>query len=164
MKKRGRFTRKIILLILTFLMITLGFAFLVKAFYPEKKTYHSEFLKITIDYSTKFDLEEKFGTITLKNKEGEIIITTTGTNYSSLDEYIKASDELNETMIKVMRKRVKINNWDGVVSNISYENNPSLNHKGYIFYKDYGVYSLFTTSSNLYSDLDKITKSFRYEP
>lgn len=158
MKKKKFFSGKTILYILAFLVIALGVVFLVKAFYPATKTYHSDFLKITIDYPENFKLEEKFETITLKNNKGTIIISTNGTNYDSVDGYLDNLSELNNFRI-TKKEKVKLKYEDATI--ITIDNRK----KDYFFYPtEWSIYFISASSPELYGDLDKIAESFRYEP
>jgi len=126
-------------------------------------TYASNVLKITVKIPKSYAVEEKFGTISLKKtNQGEIIVTRTGTNYASLNEYLAAANRENRLINNIKSKPIEINGLSGVVSIADHQGNESLNHKGYSFYKKNWIYSIFTTSKDLYSDLDKIAQSFKY--
>src|SRR5258708_1321633 len=120
------------------------------------KIYHSKFLKITITLPTDFYKEERFGTITLKKNGyiGEIILTSIGTNENSLEQYI--ADDNGKLSTNNIRNHVTINGLKSIETILEYPSNPSLNHKGYAFYINHTVYSIYTFFPSLYNDLDQI--------
>lgn len=164
MKGKKQKNKKIFLLLTLVIGLVIGAAFLVKAFYQPTKTYHSDFLKITIDYPTDFKLEEKFGTISLKNNKGEIIVTSIGTNTESLEEYIEEFENRKKKPYAIDKKVVNINNIEAIQSFNTYPDSPKLNNKAYFFYRDFSIIHIYTMSSDLYPELDHIVESFRYEP
>jgi hypothetical protein len=153
MKKKKQ-QKRIIFLTLTCLGVFLIGVCLLFLFYPHTKAYHSRLLKITIDYPTKFDLEEKFGELTLKSTEGKIIINRIGTNNNSL---IYGSTD----------QKVIINGMEAKISNLTYaddQNALETNHKMYQFLEKNAVYSFSTNTVVLYPDLDAIVQSLRFDP
>ena len=120
------------------------------------KIYHSKLFKYTINYPAKFELEERFGTVTLKEKniDGYIMIIMNGTNNNSLT-YEEGEQKVIINDLEAKKYRAKY---------ADYQNSSPVEHRGYQFFKDYGIYSLYTNTSVFYDDLDQIAKSFRYEP
>ena len=129
----------------------------------ETRTYKSKFLKITFNYPTKFQLEDKFDTIYLKEGNYLIIIDRVGTNYKTIDEYLNYLGNINKVNISD-RQQLKVNKLDGVKATINHPNTNNPDTEVYYFYVDNWVYDISTTYSSLYPDLDQIAQSFRYTP
>jgi len=167
-KSKQKKINKILFLICIFIGVILLIAFIslfVKVVVTlPTKTYHSKFLKITFDYPSKFQLVERFGMITLRDKDGEILIDNTGTNYSNLDDFLKAGFERDNLKKQVDKQHLNLNKIDFVKTVIKYPTRPDLDRKAYYFYKDYSVYVISTPNVSLYPDLDQIIQAFRYEP
>lgn len=159
MKKKQK-TKRLLLILLIILVFIIGVVFLVKAFYQPMKTYHSDFFKITIEYPATYELEERFGTIRLKKREGEIRVGRNGTNYESVDKYLENLSKLNHFVV-TEKEEVKFKYE--FATRVIIDNQK----KDYFFYPDpelWAVYILSASSPELYGDLDKIAESFRYEP
>ncbi len=122
------------------------------------RSYTSKLLKITIDVPVNYSVEEKFGTITLKEKNGkrEIVLSRAGTNYNSLEGYLNDLNQKNNLIIKEKEKLV-INNHEAVKEKIGEETY-------YSIYANSWVFSIKTEFKELFSDLDQIAHSFRYTP
>jgi len=163
MKIKKQKNKKILLILVLLVGLVIGAAFLVNAFYQPTKTYHSKFLKITIDYPTDFELEERFGTITLKNTKGEIAIGANGTNYETVDEYLDYLSKVNKVSI-INRQHILINELDSVKATIKHPKSNNPDREVYYFYINNGIHDVSTKDRSLYPELDRVAKSFRYEP
>ncbi len=132
---------------------------------PKIKTYHSNFLGITINIPPGYETEEQFGTISLKKgKEGkEVIVSRIGTNNDSLEGYLFDIADKNHLEI-VNKENLIINGISGIKTTIKHPISKDPDTKIYYFYKDYSAYYISTNNSELYSDLDQIAQSFRYAP
>lgn len=132
---------------------------------PTMNTYHSRFLKSTISIPAGFSVEERFGILSLKKDGNEMIIHRIGTNhiFSSTDEFLDETMRENPPTVNE-RRHVIINKLDSVMSRIEYKTHPEFNSKAYYFHINNGFYDLYTESTALYTDLDQVAQSFRYEP
>ncbi len=133
-------------------------ALLIKFYFIPTKTYHSKTLKISIDVPNDYSIEE--GTVSIllkkKNNTGEILLFKIGTNSDNLEGYLL--DIVNYNHLRLTNKEnIKINNLQVIKVDINGKRN-------YLFYTKYRVYSLEASSKDLNSDLDRIARSFRYEP
>jgi|GEM_PF-4593025 len=157
MKKKGQNNKRFLFFIAFFVSIIL-IALLLKVFYVPTKTYHSDFLKISIDYPSNYQMEERFGTITLQSAKGKITVGSNGTNYESIDEYLEDLSHANNFTI-TNKEKIKFKYELATLVTIDNEK------KDYFFYPaKWSVYVISASSSVLYPDLDRIAKSFRYEP
>lgn len=156
--KKKRQKNKGFLLFLAFFISAILIALLVKVFYIQTKTYHSKLFGFTIDYPKKFELEEKIGSVHLNmNKSNSrIVISGIGTNFDNLDRYLLDISDYNHSKL-TNKENLTINNLSAVKVDIN-------GHRYYLIYKNNWVYTLNTNSPDLYSDLDRIARSFRYEP
>ena len=121
------------------------------------KTFQSETMNFSIEIPQSFQTEEKFGSVTIKNGSGIILIMQNATNFDNLKEYIKNSKNNLENRI-AGREDLVINNQEATSGFL--ENNEKI----YLIYADNTVYIISTKSQPIYSDLDQITQSFRYIP
>ncbi len=131
----------------------------------ETKTYTSKLLKISIDIPESYSVEEKFGTITLRriDDKKEITISRSGTNSGALEGYLAELDYRNNINI-IQKEPVYISGVSGIKAVIKHPNSTNPDTKTYFFYKNYNIYDVSTNTTDLYSDLDQIARSFRYAP
>ncbi len=119
--------------------------------------YKSKAMKFSIDVPSKFQIKENLPTITVKNAKGEIYIDRSGTNFETLEEHLENLSNLNHLIIS-NKENVSINTLPAVKGII----NGKMHY--FIYAAPWTVYSIFTNSPPLFSDLDKIAQSFKYTP
>ena len=169
MKQKG----KILIILFVVAILILGIAFYKsKSINPvptpqptntaeQTKTFQSKNLKFNIDLPSKFEIQEKFTSLLLKSDNGEIVVSRVATNFDNLDSYIKDLSQKNK--IEIMDNESKIiNGLSSIVGRIKNVSTQELKDKIYFIYSEGWIYSLSTSSQSLYSDLDQIAKSFRY--
>jgi len=132
------------------------------------KKYHSDFLKITFDVPDEYEIEEKYNDIIARdiNTSEKIIISNINTNFDNLDEYLDYHIKINNQKL-IEKQIVRVNNYEGIMGIIRSPVKDNLNFHIYYFYPVPGsgnIISFSTDSPELYSDLDQIAQSFRYEP
>lgn len=125
--------------------------------------YKSKSLKLTINVPVGFQVEEKFTAVNLKIDKREIKIDRIGTNFNNIESYLNNLEEKNKIEI-ADRKKNKINLLDSIESMIRHPVSKSRDEKAYFIYADNWVYSLSTSSEELFDDLDQIAQSFKYTP
>lgn len=125
-------------------------------------SYHSKYMNIILTIPTGFNIDEGTNSMFLKNNQGEIVIGRVGTNENTIDDFLYEGDYRSKLPTKIDRKHIVINGLDSVVEIEEYPTRSDLDNKAYFFYKDHGVYSLYTNSKSLYSDLDQIVQSLRF--
>jgi hypothetical protein len=104
-------------------------------------------------------VEEKFATITIKNKDNtdsEINLFRMGTNYDNLESFLADLVEKNRSKI-TNKENIEINGLPAIKTDIN-------DKRVYLIYKNNFVFSLETKSPKLYSNLDQIARSFKYNP
>jgi len=119
--------------------------------------YKSKAMKFSIDVPSDFQVEENLPTITVKNAKGVIYIDRSGTNFETLEEHLNNLSRLNHFVIS-SKENVSINSLPAVKGIID----GKMHY--FIYAKPWTVYSIFTSSQALFSDLDKIAQSFKYTP
>lgn len=122
----------------------------------ELKTFQSKTMKFSIDLPDEFLAEEKLGSVTISTPEGEIYIDKNGTNFDSLEPYLKDLSLKNRFSL-VDRKNLAINELSSISGTTGEE-------KTYFIYKNNMVYTLNVKIKGLHDDLDQIAQSFRYTP
>ncbi|MEK7518116.1 MAG: hypothetical protein AAB583_06260 [Patescibacteria group bacterium] len=128
------------------------------------KMYKSKTLKFTIDLPSKFQVEEKFTTVFMKNINGLISIERIGTNYTDLEGYLRDLESKNRILI-ANKEELKVNDLHGIRGTITHPISHNIDEKAYFIYVDkWMVFTISTSSPALFGDLDKIAQSFRYTP
>lgn len=166
MVNKNKKNNKIILFIIISLVIFFGFILLIKAFYSTTKTYYSDTLNISFNYPQDYQLEEKFAQIYLTESGKLIMINRITTNkiYNNLDEFVKDKENLITGANIFERKKFVIDGYEAVSVLFIYPNDQSKNNKAYYIFANGAFYHFYTTSPELYNDLDRIAESFRYKP
>jgi hypothetical protein len=131
---------------------------------PSLKTYHSDFLEATIQIPHNYSAEENFtNTITISTRTGHIKVERLYTNAESIRQYL-AEYDARRTLEVINEENLKINGYDSVVRVQMFNGGPIEKNKIYFIYADGLVYAISTAFEDLYSDLDQIANSFRYDP
>ena len=90
-------------------------------------------------------------------------IVRNGTNFESLDTYLKDSD-IKKKLTTVTDEKTLTINGHRSASRIETNAGSKIKQKLYYIYVDNWVYILSTSSESLFPDLDQIAQSFRYTP
>lgn len=129
----------------------------------EENIITSKDMKFSIEVPKDFEVEEKFTSLILKKGENYILIGRNGTNFDSLESYIKDLSEKNRFSF-LEQKNAKIDGLESINGMMQPESSSVLSSKAYFVYSDYFVYTLETSSEALFGTLDEIAKTFRYNP
>ncbi len=132
---------------------------------PNVKTYHSDFLKTNITIPEDFTVKEEFGQVTLERDNKNIMFHRIGTNkkYGNIVEFLE--DDFNSDNIpkNVKKSNLVIDGQKAMEVITEYPTSPQFSNKAYYIHIDDGFHHLYTTSPELYQDLDQIARSFRYK-
>lgn len=128
----------------------------------QNKTYASKLLKFSIDYPSNCALEEADTDINLNCNSGSIRISRYGTNFSNPSDFFRDLSIKNRFTI-IESKSTELNTMPAIEAKITYPGGPAI-EKIYYIYINYAIYSISSSSPELYSDLDQIAKSFKYTP
>lgn len=128
----------------------------------ESNSYHSEILKITIEIPNGVSVKEEnvLRELILEKNGSRIKVHRFSTNrsYDSIKIFLDEVYNSGNQPMQVVRKSTKIDGKDCEISILK-------KYKKYYCYLDSNSFlSFYTESSELYSDLDQIARSFRYEP
>ena len=119
--------------------------------------YKSKNLKFSVTIPSKFKVDEKFSRVTLGSDKGNIYIEKSGTNLDDIDDYVKDLDIKNNS-VTLNKEKLYVNELQAISGIVG-------GQKYYFIYADkWTIFTLFTDSSQLSSDLDKIAQSFKYTP
>lgn len=118
-------------------------------------TYKSDFLNITFSVPEGFQAEENYTNIVLTSSEGSISINKTSTNFSTLNEYLVYIQNMNNFTLDGVEE-LTIGEKLAISGMIGDEKIT------YIYPSRNVVYSVSTTSPDLYDELDQVAQSFRY--
>jgi predicted Zn-dependent protease len=127
--------------------------------------YHSDFFAVSLEIPKGYSIKEQPPEV-LFEKDGQVIamhIVSKNKIYKSIDEFLDDKFNTDVEHKKVVRKHMTIHGLDAVEVTAEYPNASENDNKAYYFYINNGFYHLYTVSPTLYSDLDHITASFRYE-
>jgi len=116
--------------------------------------YTSDFLEFSLRVPKTFSIKELDNNITLTSKEDRISINRIATNTSNISDYVALLSKRNNFTLKSQS--------NGKISNHDYLSGMIDETKIYFIYNNYFVYSLSTSSPELYDDLDQIARSFEY--
>jgi len=133
---------------------------------PTSNIYESKLMKFKIEVPSSYnsyEIEEGRDMVTLKGKRANIEITRNKTNFSNIRDYLEDSDERSQSSV-YKKVYTIINNYDAVIRVLNAKGELGEGGKEYIFYIDNWAYTIFASSSEFWSDLDKIAYSFIYTP
>ena len=116
----------------------------------------SSTMDFTIQVPNNYQVNEKFGSVTISSNGGYIYIDMNGTNFNNINDYLNALHNDNKVILE-KQKNMIINDLQVVSGFIGKD-------KNYYIYTDGIVYLLFTNSESLYANLDLIAQTFRYTP
>lgn len=125
------------------------------------QTYRSDLMKFSIDHPNNWSLIEGQTQLTFTTIGGTILITRIATNFNDIDSYLDNLMTANKLILN-NKEASTSNNLQMIKGEINENNNST--EKIYFIYADGWVYTLSTTSPELYDDLDAIAQSFRYTP
>lgn len=128
-----------------------------------KQIYKSKSLKFSIIVPSKFQIEERFTELSIRDFQGNILVDRIGTNFDNLDDYLKNLEFKNKISI-IDRKSGTIEALNSIIGIVRHPIGGGDDRKSYFIFSDYAVYSISTSSPALFADLDKIAQSFRYTP
>lgn len=129
----------------------------------QPKTHRSEVLKFTITVPSQFSIKDEKIRVIISNLEGDMIISRNGTQFDSLEEYIKDFDIKHKTTPSNEQK-ISVGNFSAVSRVIKYPGSNPSGDKIYLVYTGDAVYQFSTSSESLYPDLDQIAQTFKYTP
>jgi len=170
--------RKIIILASVVIILVLASGFILKGIKKQSignlkptptvsatrlKTFKSSgTMKFTVQIPNTYEPDEKLTYVDFK-KGGDLVdVIRNGTNFGSLDEYLKNSDSRKN--LKISSERIlEINGYEAK-DRVEFNKDNGVSQKVYYIYINNWVYIISTKSETLYSDLDQIAQSFRYTP
>lgn len=123
--------------------------------------FQSKNLKFSVSIPANFEIEESFTTVIFKNQNGEIIVGRSGTNFIKLEDYLE--DLTRKNTATITNRQYMDGKSDIIKGKIQYLKSKA-QKEIYFIYSDNWVYSISTDSEELFDDLDRIAKSFRYAP
>jgi hypothetical protein len=126
------------------------------AYQTGTKTYSSP--SFTIEIPENYTVEEGFNTVTIITPKGDIFVDRIGTEYKSINEHVDNLEELNKVNFKD-KELITIHAQEALIAYINFENN---NKKNYFILSGPNVYTLTTSSPELFTTLDQIAQTFKY--
>jgi hypothetical protein len=161
MKKRIKGVKKsnIYFSILIFIIVMSGVYYFYKI-HSSYTTISSSLLDLSIKVPSKYVVNQQFGTIIIENQNSKITIDRYGSFFNNLDKHLEYLSEKNNVKIDILEKYD--NNFYKVRFN--HPENPRPQDISYIILNEYTVHTFVADSEELYTDLDAIAKSFRYNP
>ena len=121
----------------------------------------SSLLKFSVDLPEGFSAEEKLGQVTISSNDVTILITSNGTNFDSLEDYLNFLDDKNKNKV-ITAEEIIINGHGARKRTIVSPNDNAKQAKEYFILVDGRVFLISTESNTLV--LDQIAQSFRYMP
>lgn len=126
------------------------------------KIFSSKNLKISFVVPLNSSVEEKFTTVIIKIDSHNIKVSRSGTNFDTLDDYLKDLGAKNNFSL-LDKKTSDISEFQSISGRIERSIEP-LQEKIYFIYADGWIFTFSTSFESLYDDLDQIAQSFKYTP
>lgn len=125
------------------------------------RTFHSSILNFTIELPIEYKITEKSISVVLKTNEKQIVINKSATNFDNLGDYLKDLNIKNKSNI-ISENVIIIDNKEAILRFLKVGPDETL--KEYKIFIDRRIYTIFTYDDQLFDNLDKIARSFRYVP
>lgn len=129
----------------------------------QTKTFESKLLKLSIVVPSGFVVKDEGVRLLASNQYGIIIISRNGTQFSSLDDYVKDFDIKHKNQAS-NENNLLIDGYSSLSRVIKYPGSSPSGDRIYFVYVDNAVYHFSTSLQSLFTDLDQIAQSFRYAP
>jgi hypothetical protein len=127
----------------------------------QSNTHTSDTLDISFVLPENYTITESGNFITLILDHDVINIDRIGTNYSDVTNHINALEKKNN--LNIINRKIIAGKYDIIRTNIINPNNREDDELVYFIYPDqWTIYTLSTTSPELYDDLEEIVQSFEY--
>lgn len=120
------------------------------------QTLISDLLDVELSYPVYLTAEPRFNDIELKNSNGSIRFTKSGTSFNDVETHVDNLIKLNK-----LRVKTKVDIYQPFRGILLETYSGNSNELSYFFVKDYAVYYFSTDDPVLFSDLDTIAKTFR---
>lgn len=121
----------------------------------------SEFMNFSVNVPQNVETEEGYSFVTILFQEGDVKIDRNGTNFDSVEEYVQDFDTKRSLNV-ISESPVLIGKYSGITRIEKLNGGPVLEEKVYYIYVDNYIYSIHTSSPDLYDELDTIAHSFHY--
>lgn len=125
--------------------------------------YSSQLLRFQITIPADFQVNEQYTNLSLSRNNEEIIITRTASQFTHLEDYISSLESKNNIKINTLQK-LEIDGLNSIKGSIMYTSPENLPEQVFFIFGNGRVYTLSTSSQNLYDELDQIAHSFHYTP
>lgn len=129
----------------------------------EAKLYTSKNLKFSLQIPTLWRVTEDQTFTDLTSQDGKINVSRIATNFDNVNAYLADFDS-KRTIKIASEEKMLINGYDSIKREERFIGGTIAEQKVYYIYIRGWIYSLSTSSKELYSDLDQIARSFRYIP
>lgn len=127
----------------------------------QSNTYTSEVLDISFLVPEGFEIEEIQPVVYLRSDKGEVSITKNNLDMNDFGLFIEQYDERRN--INVLSSiKLKINGYQSYKRVMQFSGIDRIQKSYFIFPDQWVVYTLSTTSPELYDDLEEIVQSFKY--
>ena len=161
MKKRKKFNFRIVVVI--FLVIIVFLLLLIKLNKEASIPITSEELDLSIQVPSHYTVNQQFHMISITDHSDEIIMSRYGSSHKNLDEHLKDLSKKNNVKIDISEK-IPHDEYEIYKVIINHYNSPQPKDITDFIYVDHTIYTFQANSEELYTDLDAIVKSFRYNP
>lgn len=174
MKKKNKINKNILLVLAMVLLVLISFALLQLKSVPvaqqnrnvnlSRSEFVSKDLHFSISVPSYFEIKSSNTGVDLISKGANIEIVRNGTQFSDVNDYLEEFDKKRNIQVDSL-EQVTIDGHDGVTRIEKRQVGGELkNPKVYYIFANNAVYIISTDSSDLFSDLDQIAQSFKYNP
>ena len=120
----------------------------------------SEQMHMNMFYPSDMKIEQSDNSIMLKNTKGSVDINRIATSFNTAEDHFKYLAEKNH-FEGYKTTKISIHSYDAILAEFG---NQSQNERAYYIYVDHWIYSFRADNSSLFTTLDSIVDSFRYQP
>ncbi len=128
----------------------------------DRQYFESPHWNFSIVIPKEYTIKEASSYIDLYKSDKKINISKNGTNFNNVKDYLDEFDRKRALIVNSLSE-FKIDGYDGIVREEVFEN-LKIKQKVYYIYLNSSVYTFSTESTDLYTDLEQIVKSFEYLP
>ena len=130
-----------------------------KNFYakPQYQTFSSSSnLNFLVDIPSGYEAKEEYTTVEFKVNSKSIVLDRNCTQFDDIRLHMESTDELNNKKFVGTQEITQINGYPTAIRILEDQ------YKSYSILANYCVYTFYTPSPELFSDLDQIAHSFQY--
>lgn len=129
----------------------------------QQAIFNSKYLKFSMILPGNFFANDETSRVVISSPNGQLYVNRNGTQYRDLSNYLDNFDE-RTNLIVADEEELNIDDNDAVMRIYESTDVAQNQEKIYFIYAENNVYKISTTDKELFDDLERVAKSFRYAP